>query len=65
LDRFRRWVVRGGREIRWRREGVSWGIIKMRKSEREPEEREKKKSQREKERRRRRGGKSTMKLKRK
>jgi hypothetical protein len=54
-----------GREFRWRREGVSWGIIKMRKSEREPEEREKKKSQREKERRRRRGGKSTMKLKRK
>jgi hypothetical protein len=45
--------VRGGREFRWRREGVSWGIIKMRKSEREPEER-KKKSQREKERRRRR-----------
>jgi hypothetical protein len=45
--------VRGGREFRWRREGASWGIIKMRKSEREPEER-KKKSQREKERRRRR-----------
>jgi hypothetical protein len=33
--------MRGGREIRWRREGVSWGI-----SEREPEE--KKKSLREK-----------------
>lgn len=32
-----------GREFRWRKEGVSWGIIKMRKSEREPEERKKKK----------------------
>jgi hypothetical protein len=27
VDRFGRWVVRGGREIRWRREGVRWGII--------------------------------------
>jgi hypothetical protein len=34
--------VRGGREFRWRIEGVSWGIIKIRKSESEPEERKKK-----------------------
>jgi hypothetical protein len=27
VDRIGGWVVHGGREIRWRREGMCWGII--------------------------------------